>query len=101
MTTLNNQQVGDPLLLECNVTTVKDITSSVDIVWSTNDTEVRRISNVSGKSIGNTLVYSDTYGNKSLLSHNDDGTKYQCYVEINAFPSVKATSTFIGESLCT
>ena len=102
MTALNNQQVGDPLLLECNVTTVRGITSSVDIVWSTTDTEVRRISNVSGKSIGNnTLVYSDTYGNKSLLSQDDDGIKYQCYVEINAFPSVKATSTFIGESLYT
>jgi len=33
VTALNNQQVGDPLLLKCNVTTVRGITSSVDIVW--------------------------------------------------------------------
>ena len=46
MTVLNNQQVGDPLLLECNVTTVRGITSSVDIVWSTIDEVVRRVGSI-------------------------------------------------------
>ena len=100
VTALNNQQVGDPLLLECNVTTVRGITSSVDIVWITNDTVVERVNNVSGETVDNSVVYSDTYNNGSILSEDDDGTMYQCKVEINATPLVSSTSTFVGESVC-
>ena len=100
VTALNNQQVGDPLLLECNVTTVRGITSSVDIVWITNDEVVRRVNNVSWETVDNSVVYNDTYNNGSILSEDDDGTVYQCKVEINTTPLVSSISTFVGESVC-
>jgi len=97
---LSNQKVGDPLLLECNVTTVRGITSSVDIVWITNDKEVRRVSNMSRETVDSHVVYSDTYNsNGSLLSEDDHGTVYHCSVEINSIPLVHTTSTFVGESV--
>ncbi|XP_065889340.1 uncharacterized protein [Dysidea avara] len=95
VTALNNQQVGDPLLLECNVTTVRGITSSVDIVWITNDEVVRRVNNVSWETVDNSVVYNDTYNNGSILSEDDDGTVYQCKVEINTTPLVSSISTFV------
>ena len=91
VTALNNQQVGDPLLLECYVTTVRGITSSVDIVWITNDEVVGRVNNISGETVDNSVVYSDTYNNGSILSEDDDGTKCQCFVTINSPTSVNAT----------
>ncbi|XP_065889338.1 uncharacterized protein [Dysidea avara] len=97
VTALNYQQVGDPLLLECNVTTVRGITSSVDIVWITNDKEVERVNNVSGETVDNSVVYSDTYNNGSILSEDDDGTMYQCKIEINTTPLVSSTSTFVAD----
>ena len=92
MTALNNQQVGDPLLLECNVTTVKGITSSVDIVWITNDKEVERVNNVSGETVDNYSVYRSIYNDSGIVQ---DNRTYQCSVNINGFSVVSATDTFI------
>ena len=89
MTALDNQQVGDPLLLECNVTTVRGITSSVDIVWITNDT-VKRVNNVSGETVGNYSVYRSIYNDSGILQ--DNNRTYQCSVNISV---VSATDTFL------
>ena len=91
MTALDNQQVGDPLLLECNVTTVRGITSSVDIVWITNDKEVERVNNVSGETVGNYSVYRSIY-NDSGISQDNYNRTYQCSVNISV---VSATDTFL------
>jgi len=73
--------VGDLLSLECNVTTVRGITSSVDIVWITNDEEVRRVNNVSGETRSKSKVYKDYYDiPRSLLKNN---SIYYCQVIIN------------------
>ena len=91
MTALNsNQQVGDPLSLECNVTTVRGITSSVDIVWITNDEEVRV--NASNKTVDNLVVYRSTYKDSEISQGNQT---YQCSVNINVSPTVNATDTFV------
>ena len=89
MTALNNQQVGDPLLLECNVTTVRGITSSVDIVWITNDKEVERVKNVSGETVDNYSVYRSIYNDSGIVQ---DNRTYQCSVNISV---VSATDTFL------
>ena len=82
VTALNNQQVGDPRLLECNVTTVRGITSSVDIVWITNDEVVRRVNDISGETVDNSTVYKDRYNiQRSLLKNN---TVYYCQVIVKA-----------------
>ena len=86
----NNQQVGDPLLLECNVTTVRGITSSVDIVWISNGEEVRV--NASKKTVDDLVVYRSIYNDSKISQGNQT---YQCSVNINASPAVNATDTFV------
>ena len=90
MTALNNQQVGDPLLLECNVTTVRGITSIVDIVWSTNDVEVERTSNVSEETVNSSVVYTSVYKVNVTAGHN--GSVYNCTAVINN--SSMSTATY-------
>ena len=96
----NTQTVGHSLTLQCEVTTVRGITSRVDIVWSSDGTELRRINNVSSTTMENLLVYTDSY-TISQLSTADDGRVIQCEVVINASPSVIAndniTLDVIGE----
>ena len=90
VTTLNTQMVGQLLTLQCEVTTVKGITSRVDIVWSSNGTVLRRINDTIATTMDNSLVYTDSY-NISQLSTTDDGRVIQCEVVINASPPVMAT----------
>ena len=89
MTAHSNQTVGQSLTLQCEVTTVRGITSRVDIVWSTNGTELERMNNVSSTTMDNSLVYTDFY-NISQLSTTDDGRVIQCEVVINTRPPVMA-----------
>ena len=86
VTTLNDQTVGQSLTLQCEVTTVRGITSRVDIVWSSNGIILRRINGTIPTPMDNSLVYIDSY-NISRLSTTDDGRIIQCEVVINASPS--------------
>ena len=88
MTAPNTQTVGQSLALQCKVTTVRGITSSVDIVWSSGE----RMDDVSSTTMGNSLVYTDSY-TISQLSTTDDGRVIQCEVVINTSPSVMATDS--------
>jgi len=92
--TLNSQIVGQSLTLECNVTTVRDIISRVDIVWSIgDDNELSRDEGV------NSIVTS--FNSTEYLAHyiipqlntTDDGRVYQCEVVINTSPPVMATGS--------
>ena len=85
------QMVGDPLTLRCNGTTVRGITSSVDIVWSNGGTVLRRMNGTTPTTVGNSLlVYTDSL-NFPQLSTTDDSRVIQCEVVINTSPSVMAT----------
>ena len=84
------QTVGQSLTLQCEVTTVRGITSRVDIVWSSNGIVLRRINGTTATTMDNSLVYTDSY-NISQLSTIDDGRVIQCEVVIIASPSVMAT----------
>ena len=86
------QIVGQLLTLQCEVTTVRGITSRVDIAWSSNSTELERMNSVSSTTINNSLVYTDSY-TISPLSTTDDGRVIQCEVVINTSPSVMATDS--------
>ena len=92
MTSLSNQTVGQSLTLQCEVTTVRGITSRVDIVWSSNGTELQRMNNVMLSTMNDSLVYIETYNN-SLLNTTDDGRVIQCEVVINTSPSVMASDS--------
>ena len=92
VTALSNQTVGQSLTLQCEVTTVRGITSRVDIVWSSDGTELRRMDNVTLSSVNDSLVYMETYSN-SLLNTTDDDRVIQCEVVINTNPSVMASDS--------
>ena len=86
-TAINTQTVGQSLTLQCEVTTVRGITSRVDIVWSSNGTELERMNNVSSITMDNSLVYTDSY-TISQLNTADEGRVIECEVMINASPLV-------------
>ena len=92
MTAPNTQTVGQSLTLQCEVTTVRGITSRVDIVWSSDGTELQRMNDVSSTTMDNSLVYTDSY-TISQLSTTDEGRVIQCEVVINASPSVMASDS--------
>ena len=79
----NIQTVSEPLTLECNVTTVRGITSRLDIVWSSNDMEIKRTEGFeSSFTKDNLVIYMDNY-TISQLGTIDEGRTYQCVVVIN------------------
>ena len=86
------QIVGDPLELHCAVTTVRGITSRVDIVWSSGGTVLRRINGTTPTTMGNSLVYTESLSIPQL-STTDDGRVIQCGVVIDTSPSVMATDS--------
>ena len=90
MIALNTQTVGQSLTLQCEVTTVRGITSRVDIVWRDGSTELERMNNVPSTTMDNSLVYTDSY-NISQLSTDDEGRVIQCEVVINTSPPVMAS----------
>ena len=87
MTAPSTQTVGQSLTLQCEVITVRGITSRVDIVWSSGSTELQRMDDVSSTTMGNSLVYTDSY-TISPLSTNDENRTYRCEVMINSNPTV-------------
>ena len=92
MTALNTETVGQSLTLQCEATTVRGITSRVDIVWSSGGTELERMNGVSSTTMDSLLVYTDSY-TISQLSTTDEGRVIQCEVVINASPLVVATDS--------
>ena len=63
---------------------MKDITGTVDIIWTTGDTQVRRVNNVTASSsINSTSVYNDLFITPSL-NVTDIGSIYQCEVLVNS-----------------
>ena len=91
MTVPNTQTVSQSLTMQCEVTTVRGITSRVDIVWSSNGTELERMNNVQSTPMDNQLVYTNSY-TISLLSTDDEGRVIQCEVVINSSPSIMANN---------
>ena len=75
------------------MTTVRGITSRVDIVWSSDGIELQRVNGTNASlSSNNSTIYTSTY-TIPLLNTVDDGRVYQCEVVINTSPPVIATGT--------
>ena len=92
VTVPDNQTVGQSLTLQCNVTTVRGITSRVDIVWSSGGMELNRTNGTSSTTMDNSLVYTDSY-TISQLNTTDEGRVIECEVVINANPPVMASES--------
>ena len=87
------QIVGQSLILEANVTTVRGITSRIDIEWNVGNTTLQRTEGVNITSTSSdSVVYKDIY-NITQVSTLDDGRSYQCEVIINTNPQLMATDS--------
>ena len=90
--TAGDQTVGNELTLQCDVSIVRGITSSVDMVWRSNDgTELDRTDDIMLTLDGNLQIYTDSH-TISQLSTTDDGRVIQCEVVINTNPPVMSTN---------
>ena len=95
MIAANNQtEVGQPLILQCSVTTIRDINSRVDFVWISNGTELKRVEGVTGVSSTNNLAFYTDHYIISQLSIADNNSLYTCEVIINRSPLISATGNF-------
>ena len=85
--TIGNVTIGDPLTLDCTVTAVRGISSSVDIIWTTGGRVVRRVYNITADIENDYAIYTDSF-EILTLSAIDNGREYQCTVVINAYQPV-------------
>ena len=87
--------INQPLTLQCTANIVRGISSTVDIIWTTGDTQVRRVNNVIVNSnINSTSVYNDLFIIPSL-DISDIGSLYQCEVLVNSVITTKAKADYI------
>ena len=91
--TFGNLTIGDPLTLDCTVTAVRGISSSVDIIWTTGGRVVRRVDNITADIENDYAIYTDSF-EISSLSAIDNGREYQCTVVINASQPVYNSDHF-------
>ena len=91
--TLRNVTIGDSLTLDCTVTAVRGISSSVDIIWTTGGRVVRRVDNITADIENDSTIYTDSF-EISSLSIIDNGREYQCTVVINAIQPVYNSNQF-------
>ena len=100
-TTSGNLTIGDPLTLDCTVTAVRGISSSVDIIWTTGGRVVRRVYNITADIENDYAIYTDSF-EISSLSAIDNGREYQCTVVINAYQPVYSSDhiTLIFDGEC-
>ena len=89
--TLNEQIVGQPLMLECAMSTPRGISSRVDVVWSRDGVVVDYINDVSSNfSSPEVVVYTNIY-TIPLLGTYDDDDVYECEVIINSSTPLRIT----------
>ena len=96
VTTSTAQLVGQPLVLECSMTTVRDIVSRVDIVWRTGNAnaEIQRRNGVTALIMSNSATYNNSYIIAELTTDHH-GKMYQCEAVINTSPSsITTTESF-------
>ena len=75
------------------MTTERGIISRVDIIWSSDGTQLEKMEGVNVSSTtDNSVVHTDTYS-ISQLNTTDDGREYQCEVVINTSPPVMANDS--------
>ena len=87
----NNQRVGRDLTLQCEVTIVRGISSTVDVVWIDNGAENRR-NNVTFSPVDNSFQINTSTFTISPLRTSDDGRVIECLAVINSNPSVNDSS---------
>ena len=94
LTAVNNPTVGQPLVLECTVTTACNIRGEVTIVWSVDGVELRSTRGVDVSSCTeSSVVYVENYTIPQLCK-SDNKRLYQCEVMINTSVLATAAANF-------
>lgn len=91
---LTDQIAGLPLVLQCNVASVRGITSAVNITWLVDDLELETVTvyNISSP-MDDMQLYMDTYTIDQLnVTYNE--MVYHCIVVIDNDQLVNATNNF-------
>ena len=96
--------MGQSLTIECTITSVRGVNSRVDIVWSSNGSELAILKGLNYTFATNdSVIYSEVYIIPQL-STLDDGRTLMCDVIINAISRVMAigsvTLNVTGKSVC-
>ena len=96
VTSIDTVEYGKAATLECNVITVRGITSRVDIIWMTGyfNTVVKRRVDVTASIVGNSAVYADHLMTPPL-SVNDNGRVYYCTVNIIATSVINSSDNIV------
>ena len=101
---VNSAVIGQSFVLQCSATMVRGITSTVDFIWTTGNTQVRRINDVTPSDLVTLIMFNDSFVIPSL-DISDIGSVYQCEVIINSFPHTTVndvfTVPFSGMYICT
>ena len=95
MSVTEPQIVGQSPTLECSVTTVRSITSRVDIVWSIDGVQVEMIEGANITILSETYAMYEAVYHIPLLTTTDDGRVYQCKAVVNTSPPVMGTDDVI------
>ena len=91
VSTPEDQIVGQALILQCDITTVRGIISKVHVVWSSNSIELERNERLNVSSMtNNSVLYTDWYAIAQLSTADEDRT-FECTAVITALPPVMAT----------
>ena len=88
MTALDTQTVGQSLTLQCEVTTVRGITSRVGIEWRRDGNLLQLTTNSTPSSMTDDLLMHTNSYTIDILSTDDGGRSYDCEVVIYASPLV-------------
>ena len=82
--TINHPTIYKPLILKCNAVVTLGNATTVDIIWTTDNTQVRRVNNVTASSyINSSSIYTDSFIIPSL-NISDIGSVYECQILVNS-----------------
>jgi len=95
ITVRNTPRVGENIMLECSVTTIKDIAFRVDIEWRDNLNEL--LSKVDGVPVVSSGEDTDHEQHLDVytiqrVSASDNGNTYRCTGVINTDPPLKVVN---------
>ena len=94
VTGLSPPTVSQSLVLPCDVTAVRGITSRVDIIWRSGGVMLARRNNTLPTLNDGMLLYTDYYAFPRTVNTTDNGREYQCQVVINTSPPVMVTGSY-------
>ena len=87
------QTVGQSLRLKCSVTTVRGVTSRLDIVWNSNGIELKRTEGaIANSTTDKSMLFIDYYI-ISQLNTADEDRVLQSKIKINANTPVVVTDS--------